>query len=178
MNRYVKSILVFDVVLPLLGLAVPCAAVFLAVCNLRQQQAQAAERYEAHEARVRQAAALRKELASVNARPEALKALVSPENLEARVDQAIAGALERFTADDIDRTLRDYGGTAPVIGSYFSQSRRLTLKFSSRWETLNLAAVRWETEQPHLILESLTIQRANSGNSLESMLTYAVLTDE
>src|SRR5690348_15380441 len=138
MNRYVKAILVFDVVLPLVGLALPCVAVFLAICSQRQQQRQAAERYEAHETRIHQVAALRKELGSVNARPQELKALVSPENLEARVDQAIAGALELFTADDIDRTLRDYSGTGSAIGSYYAQSRKLTLKFTSRWETLNL----------------------------------------
>jgi hypothetical protein len=64
------------------------------------------------------------------------------------------------------------------VGSFFAQCRSLTLKFSSRCETLNLAALHWETEAPNLLLESLTIQRATSGNGLESMLTYVVLADE
>ena len=170
--------LVFDVVLPLFGLALPCFGLLLMICNLQDQQRQAREDYEAHELRTRQLNIMRNELSAVQAKAQQVRTWLSPENLESRIDQAVSGALERYTQDDIDRTLREYSGSGSGVGSFFTQCRSLTLKFSARWETLNLAALHWETEAPNLLLESLSIQRATSGNGLESMLTYSVLTDE
>jgi hypothetical protein len=178
MSRYLKAMLVFDVLLPLVGLALPCVGLLLMICSLQEQQGQARELYEAHELRTRQLDIMRNELSAVQAKAQQVKTWLSPENLESRIDQAVSGALERYTQDDIDRTLREYGASGSGAGSFFTQCRSLTLKFSARWETLNLAALHWETETPNLLLESLAIQRANSGNGLESMLTYAVLTDE
>jgi hypothetical protein len=178
MSRYLKAMLVFDVALPLFGLALPCLGLLLLICNLQEQQRQARERYEAHELQTRQLTFMRNELSAVRDKAQQVKAWLSPENLESRIDQTVSGALERYTQDDIDRTLREYSASGSAVGSFFTQCRSLTLKFSARWETLNLAALHWETEAPNLLLESLTIQRANSGNGLESMLTYAVLTDE
>jgi hypothetical protein len=148
------------------------------IFNLQEQQRQARELYEAHELRNRQLSIMRNELSAVRDKAQQVKAWLSAENLESRIDQAVSGALERYTQDDIDRTLREYSASGSAVGSFFTQCRSLTLKFSARWETLNLAALHWETEAPNLLLESLAIQRANSGNGLESMLTYAVLTDE
>ena len=178
MSRYLKAMLVFDVALPLLGLALPCLGLLLVILNLQQKEQQARERYDAHELRTRQLKIMGDELAAVRGKAEQVKAWLSPDNLESRIDQAVNGALERYTQDDIDRTLREYGASGSGVGSFFTQCRALTLKFTARWETLNLAALHWETEAPNLLLESLTIQRAGSGNGLESMLTYAVLTDE
>ncbi|MBW0000340.1 MAG: hypothetical protein JO015_14665 [Verrucomicrobia bacterium] len=178
MSRYLKAILVFDVALPLFGLALPCLGLLLMLLNLQEQQRQAAERYEMNELQTRQLTFMRNELSSVQDKAQQVKAWLSPENLESRIDQAVGGALERYTQDDIDRTLREYSASGPGVGSFFAQCRSLTLKFSARWETLNLAALHWESEAPNLLLESLTIQRATSGNGLESMLNYAVLTDE
>jgi hypothetical protein len=178
MSRYLKAMLVFDVALPLVGLALPCLGLLLMIFNLQEQQRQARELYEAHELRNRQLSIMRNELSAVRDKAQQVKAWLSAENLESRIDQAVSGALERYTQDDIDRTLREYSASGSAVGSFFTQCRSLTLKFSARWETLNLAALHWETEAPNLLLESLAIQRANSGNGLESMLTYAVLTDE
>lgn len=178
MSRYLQAMLVFDVALPLVGLALPCFGLLLMICNLQEQQWQARELYEAHELRTRQLNFMRNELSAVQAKAQQVKAWLSPENLESRIDQAVSGALEHYTQDDIDRTLREYSASGSGVGSFFTQCRLLTLKFSARWETLNLAALYWETEAPNLLLESLAVQRANSGNGLESMLTYAVLTDE
>lgn len=178
MSRYLKAMLVFDVALPLVGLALPCLGLLYMICNLQEQQQQARERYEMHELETRRLDFMRDELSTIRGKAQQVKAWLSPENLESRIDQAVSGALERYTQDDIDRTLREYGASGPAAGSFFTQCRSLTLKFSARWETLNLAALHWETEAPNLLLESLTIQRANSGNGLESMLTYVVLTDD
>jgi hypothetical protein len=179
MSRYLKAMLLFDVALPLVGLALPCLSLLLTICNLQEDQRHARERSAAHELRTRQLNAMRGELSAVQNNAQQVRVWVSPKNLESRIDQAVNRALERYTQDEIDRTLREYGSTSGLgTGSYFTQCRSLTLKFSSRWETLNLAALHWETEMPNLLLESLTIQRASSGNGLESMLTYSILADE
>jgi hypothetical protein len=178
MSRYLKAMLLFDVGFPLVGLALPCLGLLLTILNLREGQRRARERYEAHELRTRQLNFMRSELSSVQDKAQQVKAWLSPENLESRIDQAVNRALERYTEDDIDRTLREYSASGSAAGSFFARCPLLTLKFSARWETLNMAALQWESEAPNLMLESLIIQRASSGNGLESMLTYAVLTDE
>jgi hypothetical protein len=56
------------------------------------------------------------------------------------------------------------------------------LRFYSRWEPLTLASLNWETEQPNLFLESLTLHKpqniTESNNPyLESELSYFVITE-
>jgi hypothetical protein len=61
------------------------------------------------------------------------------------------------------------------------EGRRLSLKLSSRWESLNIAAADWETRFPTMILESLSIDLAPgsavSVPYLQSSLTYFVVTE-
>jgi hypothetical protein len=110
-----------------------------------------------------------------------LQALLSANDIEARVDRSMLAALEKFSPDEIERTLDDSQNGASAIGPAFGEGHRLSLKFSSRWEPLNVAALEWETRCPNLLLENLSIQRAVgsqlSAPHLESTLSYFVITE-
>jgi hypothetical protein len=117
----------------------------------------------------------------VQAKAPLLQALLSANDIEARVDRSILAALQKFSPDEIERTLDDSQNTTSPIGPAFGEGHRLSLKFSSRWEPLNVAALEWETRCPNLLLETLSIQRSVgsqlSAPHLESTLSYFVITE-
>ena len=93
----------------------------------------------------------------MRAKVSLLKALLSNDDIEAKLGSGIAAGLDKFSSDDVEQTLHDFQYGASAIGPNYGEGRRLTLKLSSRWESLNTATADWETRFPNLVLESLSI---------------------
>jgi hypothetical protein len=181
MKKYLSAILVFDLLLPALLLGVPGCILLWALISFQQFAETKAADFSAHQDRVRFVEALKRELQPVQAKAPLLKTLVSNNDVESRVDHSILAALEKFSPDEIERTLHDSQYGPSPIGQAISDGHRLSLKFSSRWEPLTAAALDWETRCPNLLLETLSISRsaatANSAPYLESALSYFVITE-
>ena len=181
MKKYLFAILLFDALLPTLVLGLPGLAVLWALTSFQNFAETKVAEFGAHQDRVRQVEALNRELQPVQAKVPLLHTLLSPNDIEARVDHSVLTALEKFSPDEIERTLDDSKIGASAIGSSFGEGHQLSLKFSSRWEPLNVGALEWETRCPNLLLESLSIQRAAgsqlSAPYLESTLSYFVITE-
>jgi hypothetical protein len=181
MKKYLSAILLFDLLLPALILGLPGFAVLWALMSFQNFAETKVAEFGAHKERIRQVEELNRELHPVEVNAPLLKALLSPDDIESRVDHSILAALEKFSPDEIERTLNDSKNGASAIGPALGESHQLSLKFSSRWEPLNVAALDWETRCPNLLLESLSIQRAVgsqlSAPYLESTLSYFVITE-
>jgi hypothetical protein len=181
MKKYLSAILVFDLLLPALLLGVPGCILLWALISFQQFAETKAADFSAHQDRVRFVEALKRELQPVQAKAPLLKTLVSNNDIESRVDHSILGALEKFSPDEIERTLHDSQYGPSPIGQAISDGHRLSLKFSSRWEPLTAAALDWETRCPNLLLESLSISRSagapTSAPYLDSALSYFVITE-
>jgi hypothetical protein len=181
MKKYLSAILVFDLLLPGLLLGLPGCILLWALISFQQFAETKAADFSAHQDRVRFVEALKHELEPVQANAPLLKTLVSNNDIESRVDHSILAALEKFSPDEIERTLHDSQYGPSPIGQAISEGHRLSLKFSSRWEPLTVAALDWETRCPNLLLESLSISRSAGGQTsapyLESALSYFVITE-
>jgi hypothetical protein len=181
MKKFLSAMLVFDVLLPAVVLGVPGCVLFFALAGFQNfVQTRTADLNE-HKDRVRMVESLNRELQPLQVKVPLLHTLLSNNDIEARVDHTILAALDKFSPDAIERTLNDLQYGASTIGPAIGDGRRLSLKFSSRWEPLNAAALDWETRCPNLLLESLSIQRAASqplsAPHLESALSYFVITE-
>jgi hypothetical protein len=181
MKKYLRAILLFDVLLPAVVLGVPVCLLFWALSGFQDfVQTRTAELSE-HKDRVRLVDSLNRELQPVQAKVPLLQAVLSNNDVEARVDRSIVAALDKFSPDEIERTLNDLQYGTSTIGPAIGDGRRLSLKFSARWEPLNAAALDWETKCPNLLLETLSVQRAAgqplSAPHLESTLSYFVITE-
>jgi hypothetical protein len=181
MKKYLSAILLLDALLPALVLGLPGFVLLWALMSFQNFVDTTAAEFSAHKDRMRQIEVLNRELQPVQAKAPLLQALLSANDIEARVDRSILAALQKFSPDEIERTLDDSQNTTSPIGPTFGEGHRLSLKFSSRWEPLNVAALEWETRCPNLLLENLSIQRAVgsqlSAPHLESTLSYFVITE-
>lgn len=181
MKKYLSAILLFDALLPALVLGLPGLVVLWALMSFQSFAETAVAEFSAHQDRIRQVEVLNRELQPVQAKVPLLQALLSANDIEARVDRSILAALEKFSPDEIERTLDDSQNSTSAIGPAIGEGHRLSLKFSSRWEPLNVAALEWETRCPNLLLETLSIQRSVgsqlSAPHLESTLSYFVITE-
>jgi hypothetical protein len=181
MKKYLSAILLFDGLLPALVLGLPGLVVLWALMSFQNFAETTVAEFSAHKDRIRQVEVLNRELQPVQAKVPLLQALLSANDIEARVDRSMLAALEKFSPDEIERTLDDSQNSTSTIGPAFGEGHRLSLKFSSRWEPLNVAALEWETRCPNLLLENLSIQRAVgsqlSAPHLESTLSYFVITE-
>jgi len=181
MKKYLQAILVFDLLLPALFLGIPGCMLFWAFSGFQQYvQARTAELID-HKDRARMVEALTRELKPVEPKVPLLHGLLSSNDIEARVDHTISAALDKFPSDEIERTLNDLTYGTSQIGQNLGQGPRLSLKFSSRWEALNAAALSWEVQCPNLLLESLSLQRAAaqplSAPQLEAAMSYFIITE-
>jgi hypothetical protein len=181
MKKYLSAILVFDALLPALVLGLPGFVILWALVSFQNFVETSVTEFNAHKDRIRQIEVLNRELQPVQAKAPLLQALLSANDIEARVDRSMLAALEKFSPDEIERTLDDSQNGVSAIGPAFGEGHRLSLKFSSRWEPLNVAALEWETRCPNLLLETLSIQRSVgsqlSAPYLESTLSYFVITE-
>jgi hypothetical protein len=181
MKKYLSAILVFDLLVPGLLLGLPGCILLWALISFQQFAKTKAADFSAHQDRVRFVEALKRQLEPVQAKAPLLKTLVSNNDIESRVDHSILAALEKFSPDEIERTLHDSQYGPSPIGQAISEGHRLSLKFSSRWEPLTTAALDWETRCPNLVLETLSISRSagtpTSAPYLESTLSYFVITE-
>jgi hypothetical protein len=181
MKKYLSAILVFDVLLPALLLGLPGCILLWALIGFQQFADSKTAEFSAHQDRVRLVEALNRELQPVEAKAPLLKTLLSNNDIESRVDHSILAALEKFSPDEIERTLHDSQYGPSPIGQAISEGHRLSLKFSSRWEPLATAALGWETSCPNLLLETLSVSRSaglqTSSHYLESTLSYFVITE-
>ena len=181
MKKYLSTILLFDALLPALVLGLPSLVVLWALMSFQNFAETTVAEFSAHKDRIRQVDLLNRELQPVQAKVPLLQAQLSANDIEARVDRSILAALEKFSPDEIERTLDESKNGASAIGPAFGEGHQLSLKFSSRWEPLNVAALDWETRCPNLLLETLSIQRAVgsqlSAPYLESTLSYFVITE-
>src|SRR5258708_3788582 len=180
MKKYLSAILVFDVLLPALLLGLPGCILLWALISFQQFADSKSAEFSAHQDRVRLVEALNRELQPVQAKAPLLKTLLSNNDIESRVDHSILAALEKFSPDEIERTLHDSQYGPSPIGQAVGDGHRLSLKFSSRWEPLTAAALGWETSCPNLLLETLSISRSTgaqiSSPHLESTLSYFAIT--
>jgi hypothetical protein len=181
MKKYLSAILVFDVLLPALLLGLPGCILLWALVSFQQFAETKSAEFSAHQDRVRFVEALNRELQPVQAKVPLLNTLLSNKDIESRVDHGILVALEKFSPDEIERTLHDSQYGPSPIGQTVGEGHRLSLKFSSRWEPLTTAALEWETSCPNLLLETLSISRSASAQisapHLESTLSYFVITE-
>jgi hypothetical protein len=182
MKKYISAILLFDVLLPALLLGIPGCILLWAMISFQAFAESKTAEFSAHQDRVRSVEALNRELQPVQAKAPLLRTLLSNNDIESRIDHSIQAALEKFSPDEIERTLDDSQNGVSAIGPAFGEGHRLSLKFSSRWEPLNVAALELETRCPNLLLENLSIQRAAgsqlSAPYLESTLSYFVITQD
>jgi hypothetical protein len=106
---------------------------------------------------------------------------LSNNDIEAKLGSGIAAGLQKLSSDEIEQTLHDFQYGPSTIGPNFGEGRRLSLKLSSRWETLNSVTADWETRFPNLVLESLSIDpeagTAVSAPYLQAALSYFVVTE-
>jgi hypothetical protein len=181
MNRYLQALLIFDVAAPAFLIGLPCCALFWAVLTFQNFVLQKTVERDEYETKGREVTALSTQLAPTRAKVLLLKSLLSTDDIETRLDRGIAYSLEKFSSDEVEQTLHDYQTGPSVIGQNLGEGRRLSLKLSSRWESLNTATADWETRFPTMILESLSIDLA-AGSAvsvpyLQSTLTYFVVTE-
>lgn len=181
MKRYLQTILLFDVALPALFIGLPCCALFWAVLRFQSFASEKVEAHAAYETQSRQVATLGAELGPIRPKVLLLKALLSSDDIEAKLGSAITAGLDKLSSDDVEQTLHDFQYGASAIGPNYGEGRRLTLKLSSRWESLNIATADWETRFPNLVLESLSIDlvpgSALAAPYLQSALSYFVVTE-
>ncbi len=181
MNRYLQSILTFDLALPVLLLGLPGAILLVAFFSFQDLVATRTTEYQDHQDRERQVAALTVQMKDLQPKVPLLKAILSGTDVDARLDQATLAAAEKFSVDEIERTLCDFQSGPSAIGAGYGDGRRVQLKFVSRWEPLNAAALAWETANPNLVLETLSISKTPSGTgtgpSLESAFSYFIITE-
>jgi hypothetical protein len=181
MSRYLQSILVFDVAFPAIMLGIPGLLLLCAFFSFQQFVAVRTTDYREHQDRVRQVAILEAQTKDVLARAPLLKAILSGNDVDARLDRATQAAAEKYSSDEIERTLCDFQSGPSAIGSSYGIGRRVQLKFFSRWEPLNAAALDWESANPNLVLETLSIDRAPTGTdlspSLESSFSYFIISE-
>jgi hypothetical protein len=181
MNRYLQALLVFDVATPAFLIGLPCCALFWAVLTFQNFLLQKTVERDEYETKGREVAALSAQLVPTRTKVSLLKSLLSTDDIETRLDRGIAASLEKFSSDEVEQTLHDYQTGPSVIGANLGEGRRLSLKLSSRWESLNTATAEWETRFPTMILESLSIDlTAGSAVSvpyLQSTLSYFVVTE-
>lgn len=181
MKKHLSAILLFDFLLPALCLGAPCALVYWAAITFQQFAQNKNAEFSADQDRGRMVELLKRDLQPVQGKALLLKQLLSNNDIESRTDRSIQVALEKFSPDEIERTLDDslYGPSS--IGSAMAEGHRLSLKFSSRWEPLTAAAVDWETNCPNLWLESLSISRPvgvqTSDAHLDAELSYFIITE-
>ena len=181
MKKHLGAILLFDVLLPALLLGVPCALLFWALTSFQQFAENKTAEFGAHQDRVRWTEGLSRELQPLQAKAPLLKQMLSNTDIESRIDQSIQAALEKFSPDEIERTLDDVQFGPSPIGPAIGDGHRLSLKFSSRWEPLTAAAVDWETHCPNLLLESVSINHPPGAPAsephLEAALSYFIITE-
>ena len=181
MNKYLQSLLLFDVALPALLIGLPCCALLWAVLKFQTFVVEKAETHAAYETQSRQVATLSAELEPMRAKTLVLRALLSGTDIEAKLVSGIGAGLEKLSSDEVEETLHDFQFGPSTIGLNYGDGRSMTLKLFSRWESLNTAAADWEARFPNLILESLSIDlvpgSALSAPYLQSALTYFVITE-
>jgi hypothetical protein len=181
MNKYLQCILVFDLALPALLLGLPCCGLLWVVLWFQGSEAEKAEQHAAYEIQSRQVSKLSAELQPMQAKVSLLKTLLSGGDIEAKLGSGISASLDKLPSDDIEQTLHDFQYGPSDIGPNFGEGRRLSLKFSSRWEALNTATAEWETRFPNLVLESVSIDFDGgsevSAPYLRSALSYFVVTE-
>jgi hypothetical protein len=181
MNKYLQSILVFDLALPALVLGLPCCALFWAGLWFQSSEAEKAEGHSTDEIQNRQLMALRAELLPLRPKILLLKTLLSNDDVEAKLGSGFSASLDKLAPGDVEQTLHDFQYGASDIGLNLGEGHRLTLRLSSRWEPLNIAAANWEARFPNLVLESLSMDvepgSAVSAPYLKSTLLYFVITE-
>ena len=181
MNRYLQSILVFDVAFPALLVGVPAAILLWAFLSFQSFVAQRTADFDDYQQRERQVAVLKSQLGRLQPKVPLLKALLSGNDVDARVDHSILAAVEKYSGDEIERSLCDFEAGPSSIGKSFGDGRQVQLKFLSRWEPLNTAALDWETANPNLVLETLSIERVAAGTNtapvLEAAMSYYIVTE-
>jgi hypothetical protein len=181
MKKYLGAILLFDVLLPALLLGVPGCILLWALVSFQQFAESKTAEFSAHQDRVRLVEALNRELQPVQAKAPLLKTLLSPNDIESRIDHSIQAALEKFSPDEIERTLNDSQYGPSPIGQAIDDGHRLSLKFASSWEPLTAVALDWETHCPNLLLETLSISRSAAAPAaqphLDAALSYFIITE-
>jgi hypothetical protein len=181
MNKYLQSILVFDLAFPALFLGLPCCAILWAGLWFQSSGVETAERHSEYEIQNRQVKALSAEMQPMRAKISLLKTLLSADDIESKLGNGVSAGLDKLTADDIEQTLHDFQVGPSDIGTNFGEGRRLSLKLSSRWEALNTATATWETRFPNMVLESLAIDfeagTVLTPPYLQSALSYFVVTE-
>lgn len=181
MKRYLQAILIFDVALPALLIGLPCCVLVWAVLRFQTFVVEKKSAHATYEIQSRQVASLNAELEPMRAKVALLKTILSGADIEARLTSGIAAGLEKLPADDVEQTLHDFQYGASTISPNYGEGRQLTLKLSSRWESLNTATADWETRFPNLVLQSLSIDlvpgSAVSAPYIQSTLSYFVVTE-
>jgi hypothetical protein len=182
MKKYLKAILLFDLVIPALLLGIPGIGLFTALAGFDSYADARKSEFEQHAERAQQIGVLRQQLEPVRDKLPMLKSVLSGADIEARLDRGISSVLEKFSPDEIESALHDVQPGPFPVQQTFGEGKRLALRFYSRWEPLTLAALNLETQQPNLFLESLTLQKAQGGSEpnssyLESDLSYFIITE-
>jgi hypothetical protein len=182
MKKYLKAILLFDLAIPALLLGIPGIGLFTALADFDRYADAKKDEFEQHAERARQIAVLRHQLEPVRDQLPMLKSVLSGADIEARLDRGISSVLEKFSPDEIEATLRDVQPGPFPVQQTFGEGKRLALRFRGLWEPLTLAGLDLETRQPNLFLESLMLEKPQTGSDpnssyLMSDLSYFIITE-
>jgi hypothetical protein len=181
MKRYIQTILLFDVALPVLLIGLPCFALLWAGLKFQAFVVEKADAHVAYETQSRQVATLNAALGPLKAKTTLLKELLSSTDVEAKLVTGIGSGLEKLSSDEVEQPLHDFQYGPSAIGTNYGDGRTMTLKLFSRWEPLNIVTADWEARFPNLVLESLSIDLVPgtplSAPYLQSALTYFVVTE-
>src|SRR6202011_59885 len=108
MNKYLQSILVFDLALPALVLGLPCCALLWAGLWFQGSEAEKAEGRSTDEIQNRQVMSLRAELQPMRPKVTLLKTLLSNNDIESRLGSGIATSLDKLAPGNVEQTLHDF----------------------------------------------------------------------
>jgi hypothetical protein len=181
MNKYLGSILLFDVALPTVLLGIPCGLLIFGICTFQGVEAAKIQEESAYQTQSRQVVALNNQLETTRPKVEILKSLLQTNDIEPKLDHGILNSLEKLSTDEVEETLHDFQFGPSTIGTTLGEGRQLSLKLSSRWEALNTITTQWETQFPNLILQSLSVDLAPGTATaipyLQTALSYFVVTE-
>jgi hypothetical protein len=116
-KRYLQTILLFDVVLPVIFLGLPCGLLLWAVLTFQNFVLEKKEAHTAYETQSRQVATLNAELAPMQAKTALLKGLLSSTDIEAKLVSGVGAGLDKLFSrwEPLNRATADWETRFPNL---------------------------------------------------------------
>lgn len=175
MNKYIQSIIIFSIALPLLGLILLIGSEIGISNYFSSEAAQKKMDWDEHQSRLQEIAHSEKTIQEDKEDDERNSSALGGD-VKLKLTQSLSRIGEHFGNNDlqvIDSSVTD--GTGDWSAFRKAQAKTGIFKIDSRYETLQDALTRLEVEQPELILQSLdleTLNRPNNEPALEADIIY------